>query len=106
MKEELQRRPKSTANAPASLGAAKITQLENQIKFYRTREDEQKTLISNFESEIELLSRKLQNSEQQKNVSVNENGKKVFLTMTMEFGGKRGMSRSVLTLLLVKDYKL
>ena len=77
MKEDLQNRPKlhgASSTTSATFGAAKIAQLENQIKFYKTREDEQKTRIMDLQSELELLQKKLQQSEQQKNANLTDQG--------------------------------
>ena len=78
MKEDLQSRPKlhgaTSSTTSATFGAAKITQLENQIKFYKTREDEQKTRIVDLQNELELLEKKLQQSEQQKNANLTDQG--------------------------------
>ena len=78
MKEDLQSRPKlhgATLSATsATFGAAKITQLENQIKFCKTREDEQKTRIVDLQNELELLEKKLQQSEQQRNANLTDQG--------------------------------
>jgi len=61
-------------SSSATIGATKITQLENQVKFYKNREEEHKQHILNLENEILLLKVKLSQSEQQRNSNVTNEG--------------------------------
>lgn len=51
----------------ASLGANRITQLSNQVKFYQTRETEYKQEILNLENEVASLKRIVMLNERQNN---------------------------------------
>lgn len=51
----------------ASLGANRITQLNNQVKFYQTRETEYKQEILNLENEVASLKRIVMLNERQNN---------------------------------------
>ncbi|XP_066915883.1 centrosomal protein of 162 kDa-like isoform X2 [Clytia hemisphaerica] len=75
LKEELEKRPKlSSMSTSASFGAAKITQLDNQVKFYKTREEEHKEHALGLDNEILLLKKKLHQSEQHRHNTLTEEG--------------------------------
>ena len=68
MKEKLETHTNLDSVAgTASLGANKITQLNNQVKFYQTRETENKQEILNLENEVASLKRIVMLNEIQNN---------------------------------------
>lgn len=68
MKEKLETHTNLDSVAgTASLGANKITQLNNQVKFYQTRETENKQEILNLENEVASLKRLVMLNERQNN---------------------------------------
>ena len=70
---------------PASLGAARITQLENQVKFYQKRESENKEEIVNLENEISSVKKMLSLYEKEKNKNRTELGTSVILLLYLSY---------------------
>lgn len=80
LKEQLELRPsKWSSGGDATLGASKITQLNNQVKFYQTREEEYKLQILQLENEVSSLKSKLTAHERSKNINAKEEGEKYCL---------------------------